>query len=658
MKTFPGEARAWVPQDQRAAGIIEERWHVYYTLHGRTGRLSAFIDDTRRIVLDALGPERKDLISPVAPGFLHGTVGQISMPADEITPAQIERFSAALGAGLAQIEPFILQMRWPVAATGAVEGDIYDANPHKPWQMVEDLVGVMIRDHFGSRACTYNPPPPHMSFFYGAPGAEGPDGLLFDSGIIQSRLRRLMRQDAVEFRVGELHLLRVRQDPDQSTYTWNQDSAVRIPLGTGVYGFGDGQVGQWLHADPQLAADTEAAGALDGLEVGEACAGATLGAHGGAARVRLASLVDSGVLGYRAGRYRLLDQPAPEPCDGLDQARDRLLGWHLAAAGRALELTGNDSLSQYAPAAALGPVHKSFETGREWFEAERENLRTVVSGAYAHGLDGECWRLAALWCGYLAVNSDFTPWREAVETGLRAARRAGADQGAAMMLEFQGKLLTQSGDYEHGEAAAREALELRERIGDDDGRMRSANALGLTLLRAGDPAQAAACFEQAQAHADEHGPVDFRIAARINLASAFIALNGHRQAETVLRQAVELADPERHIGYLADGLQRLGTALCALSLLPEAVTVGRRAVDAARRTGSQPHLTGTLIALAETLSTAGEHEKALDTARQACAAVRRPGDPARVRSVMRRAAAVATRAGHVQAAAELDEQAR
>jgi tetratricopeptide (TPR) repeat protein len=659
MRTFPGEAAAWTPKDQRAAGDLEERWHVYYTLHGRTGRLSAFIDETRRIALDALGAELKDSLSPVAPEFLHATVHQISLPAHEITPAQIKAFSTALGDALAQVTPFLLQMRWPVAASGSVEGDIYDPNPHQPWQEVSDLVGGLIREHFGPRACAYDPPPPHMSIAYGAPGADGPDGLLFDSGIIQSRLRRLMRRDAVDFRVGELALLCVHQDPDQSTYTWDQDTAVRIALGTGVYGLADGQVGQWLHSDPQRAADTEAAGALDGLEVGEQGAGAALGAQGAAARVRLAGLVEAGVLGYRAGRYRLLDQIAPEPCDGLDHARERLLGWYLAATGRALEMTGNDSL-QYVPTGSgvLGVMIDSFESGREWFEAERENLRAVVSGAYAHGRDEECWHLSALWCGYLASSSDFTPWREVVETGLRAARRAESDQGTAIMLEFRGKLLTQSGDYPHGESAAREALELRERIGDGDGRMRSANAIGLTLLRSGDLEQAIACFEQAQAHADEHGPLGFRIATRINRGSVFIAMDRHQQAEGVLREAVALSDPERHIGYLADGLQRLGTALCAQLLLLEAATVGRNAVEAARRTGSQPHLTGSLIALAETLCAAGEHEKALDAARQACAAAARPGDPARIRTVMRRAAAVAEKSGYDRLAADLTEQAR
>ena len=658
MKSFPGEAAAWIPKDQRAAGFGEDRWHVYYTLHGRTRLLSALIDTTRRVALAALGPDRKDAISPVAPAFLHATVQQISLPAHEITPAQLKAFTADLGGALAGIEPFTLQMRGPVAATGSVEGDIYDPHPHQPWQHVSDLVGRLIREHFGPRACTYDPPPPHMSIAYGAPGADGPDALLFDSGIIQSKLRRQVREHPVDFRIGELALLCVHQDPDQSTYTWNQDTAVRIPLGSGVYGFGDGPVGSWLGQDPQRAADTEAAGALDGLEADEACAGATLGARAGDARVRLTSLVDAGVLGYRAGRYRLLDGADPEPCDGLDHARDRLLDWYVAAAGRALEMTGNDSLSQYAPAgSAAGTVIDSFEAGRAWFEAERENLRAVVSGAHAHGRDDQCWRLAALWCGYLATNSDFTPWAEAVATGLRAARRAGDDQGTAMMLEFRGKLLTQSGDYEQGEAAAREALDLRERAGDGDGLLRSTNAVGLTLRRAGQLEAAEESFRTALTLADEHGPVGFRIATRINLGNTLIAMNRAKEAEAVLREAVALADDGCYVGYLADAAQNVALALRAVSRLPEAVTAGRQAVDAARRTGSQPHLTGTLIALAETLSAVGEHDQALETARQACVAVRRPGDPARVRAVMRRAATLAENAGNHHLAAALNDQA-
>ncbi|HTJ67937.1 MAG TPA: tetratricopeptide repeat protein [Actinospica sp.] len=658
MKSFPGEAAAWTPKDQRAAGLGEDRWHVYYTLHGRTRRLSALVEETRRVALDALGPDRKDLISPVAPGFLHATVQQISLPAHEITPAQLQAFTADLGGALAGIEPFTLQMRGPVAATGSLEGDIYDPHPHQPWQQVSDLVGRLIREHFGSRACTYEPPPPHMSIAYGAPGADGPDALLFDSGIIQSRLRRLVREHPVTFRVGELALLCVHQDPDQSTYTWSQDTAVYLGLGTGVYGFGDGPVGSWLGQDPQRAADAEAAGALDGLEADEQCAGAALGAGAGEARIRLAGLVDAGVLGYRAGRYRLLDAADPEPCDGLDHARDRLLDWYLAAAGRALEWTGNDSLSRYAPAGpAAGTVIDSFEAGRAWFEAERENLRKVVPGAYAHGRDEQCWRLAALWCGYLATNSHFTYWAEAVETGLRAARRARDDRGTAMMLEFRGKLLTQSGHYEHGEVVAREALELRERAGDADGMLRSTNALGLTLRRAGQLEAAEESFREALNSADEQGPVGLRIATRINLGNTLIAMNRVKEAEAVLRAAVALAEPGCYVGYLADALQNLALALRAVSRLQEAVTAGHQAVDAARRTGSQPHLTVTLIALAETLSATGEHNQALDTARQACVAARRPGDPARVRAVMRRAAALAENAGNHHLAAALNDQA-
>lgn len=665
MKTFPGEKAAWVGKVERERGVVGERWHVYFVVHDASRQLRQWIERVRQIALDALPDDAQSLLSVVAPEFRHITCHMISLPAEEISPEQIEAFAADLARHLAGIEPFIVQMRWPVAATGSVEGDVYDASRHQPWQATSDLVGNLILSHFGQDACRYDPPPPHASIAYGAPGPDGSDAVLFDSGIIQSALRRRMREEGAEFRVGELHLLRVRQDPDRSTYQWDQSTAVRIPLGTGIAGIGDGPVAAWLEEDPRLARDIDAAGAIAGLEVGEDCAAAVLGTQQlPDARSRLAALVDRGVLAVRAGRYRLLDEPAPGNAGVRDQALVRLFDWYRQAATAALYATGNDALALTSPTPSTSVSDDphlfigDFDGGRGWYAAERENLPAVLAAALEHKALDACWRIAAAWCGYSATIADVPAWRSAVQAGSSAAEQSGEVSARAVFLEFEGKLAVQTGHLEDGLRLGQMALELRSASRDETGRMRSLNALGLARSRAGELAAAAELYVEAMGEADRQGIVDFQVATRINLASVQLRSDRPADAEETLRAAIALLDPDRHLALLANAQQDLGTVQARLGSLDAAVESGQDAVAVARRIGSRPHLALSLIALAETHASAGEHQRALAEAHEALAVIRHPGEPERIREILTRASHVAAAAGEAQLAAQLAEAGR
>jgi tetratricopeptide (TPR) repeat protein len=657
MRTFPGETHAWIPQEERAGGAVGERWHLYLELHLAGRRAARWADRVVQIACGALGDELAGALSVVEAAFRHVTCHMISLPAEQVTPERLEAFRRDLACELTRIEPFLLELRWPVAATGSVEADVYDPDPDQPWQTVSDLVGALIGKHFGPKAQLYDPPEPHGALLYGAKKPDGSDGFLFDSGIVQSRLRREMREGPVVVRVAALSLLKVRQDPDRSAYQWDQDSAICIPLGTGLPGLACGVLGQWLAPDAQLRADVAAIGAIGELSVDQACAAAVLGAEVADAPARLGALLDAGVLTARAGRFRLLDDPDPESLRA--EAERRLVSWYLERVGAALNATGDDCLELLAvpdiaqPAAPVPAPFASFETARAWLEQERENLRALLPAALGQGLDEHCWRLCALWCGYLSAVSDFPAWRTALQVGTRAAERASSTTGRALMLEFSAKLRSQFGEHAAAAEEASKALELGAEAGDQRTRMRFLNALGLSLLRAGEMDRAAEQLVLARTEADRLGVIDFRAACRINLGALYARTGRHADAEAQLREAVDLLDPDRHLGLLADALHNLGHALRAQDRIPEALEAGRRSLAAARRTGSHTHQAMSLISLAETHAAAGSHEKALETARGACLAVRRPLDPDRIRSVYARAARIAHAAGEVELAGQL-----
>lgn len=149
MKTFPGEGAAWVDKAAREAGEVGERWHVYIVLKDASRRLEHWIEQALHTALGALAPESAGALSVVDRRFRHITIQMVSLPAQTIGRGQIAAFCADLAEQLARVEAFLLRMRWPVAATGSLEGDVLDPDPRQPSRAVSDLVRACILKHFG-----------------------------------------------------------------------------------------------------------------------------------------------------------------------------------------------------------------------------------------------------------------------------------------------------------------------------------------------------------------------------------------------------------------------------------------------------------------------------------------------------------------------------
>ena len=214
MRPFPGPNDIWPDGPHR--------WHLYALPAPGQPALARLIEKTRTVTLAALGEDFADALALVKPPFVHATCQMISLPADAVEPETLGRFTADLRERLAAQPSFTLQARRPQAGSGGVEIDLYDPNPLTPWKVLSETAREAIATWFGPEALGYDPPPPHLSIAYCIRA--------LDSGIVQPRLRHLVRLADATFHIDALHLLRVRQDGQAHTYEWAQVDAVRLPL--------------------------------------------------------------------------------------------------------------------------------------------------------------------------------------------------------------------------------------------------------------------------------------------------------------------------------------------------------------------------------------------------------------------------------------------
>ena len=219
MRPFPGPDDIWPDGPHR--------WHLYALPEPGQPALARLIEKTRTATLDALGEDFADALALVKPPFVHATCQMISLPADAVDPEALAGFTADLREHLAAQPEFTLRARWPQAGSGGVEIDLYDPDPLMPWKILSRTAREAIAKWFGLEALAYDPPPPHLSIAYCVRA--------FDSGIVQPRLRHLVRLPDAAFHVDALHLLRVFQDAEAHTYEWAQPEAIRLPLRPGPY---------------------------------------------------------------------------------------------------------------------------------------------------------------------------------------------------------------------------------------------------------------------------------------------------------------------------------------------------------------------------------------------------------------------------------------
>lgn len=220
MRPFPTPEKVWPPVvGEDGSAEPQRRWEVYVRPDPDDKRLMAFIRQCRQIGTQVGG----DALVPVSDAFLHATVLQVSVPSIEVGEARRVSLIEQLHAEAAGLQPFAVTVGGPSAGESSVMLNLDQDLPGEPWAELSERVTAVVRRVVGDSALAAVPPPPHLTCAYGARQV--------DSGPIQSALRRRLRPQFVTTVIDSVWLLEVRQDAAAHTYTWDEATAVQIPLG-------------------------------------------------------------------------------------------------------------------------------------------------------------------------------------------------------------------------------------------------------------------------------------------------------------------------------------------------------------------------------------------------------------------------------------------
>lgn len=180
---------------------------------------------------------------------------------------------------------------------------------------------------------------------------------------------------------------------------------------------------------------------------------------------------------------------------------------------------------------------------REWFEAERLNIRAAVGQAAALGLAELCWDLAVSAHEFYALGAHFDDWRATHEIALAASRRAGDRRGEGMVLVALGQppLVASGSPGVSGTPELERAVALLAEVGERHGRAVALRTLANALRRRGELARPLRQFTEALVHYRECGDmVGVQQTLRF-IGQTHLDLCDHEAAVAMLREAERLA---------------------------------------------------------------------------------------------------------------------
>ncbi|MFC6023045.1 BTAD domain-containing putative transcriptional regulator [Plantactinospora solaniradicis] len=103
------------------------------------------------------------------------------------------------------------------------------------------------------------------------------------------------------------------------------------------------------------------------------------------------------------------------------------------------------------------PAPELIRAARDWFEAERAAMSTMVVQSAAEDLPELAWRLAASLSGFFYLCGYWDDWERTTEAALRVARGAGDDLGVAMSLWGHAELMIARDRFDEAADALAEA---------------------------------------------------------------------------------------------------------------------------------------------------------------------------------------------------------
>ncbi|HTJ72688.1 MAG TPA: tetratricopeptide repeat protein [Actinospica sp.] len=315
----------------------------------------------------------------------------------------------------------------------------------------------------------------------------------------------------------------------------------------------------------------------------------------------------------------------------------RVADWYLASAYRAADVLGsvalpaNETISESLARPPLAP--RAAAEAIAWYQATHTRLRSVMERAAAAGDHRRVWQLALLTLNIAAVAGPAGDWRTATELGLNAAYADQAEGAAAMVKEYQGKLMLACGEIEDARTLQEQVRAWRAAAGDEHGMVRSFNALGLVELRAGHLAAAEPLFRKALACAEALEFEEFATYARLNLGAVLARTGAPGEAKDLLNQAINALRASGRAPYEADGLRTLAGLHRRCGQLRSARELIDRALEVASRAGLPLYLAAVLTELAAVQKAEGDLQAGLASLHEARLIYLELGDELRAEQV-------------------------
>jgi tetratricopeptide (TPR) repeat protein len=256
-----------------------------------------------------------------------------------------------------------------------------------------------------------------------------------------------------------------------------------------------------------------------------------------------------------AGRvvvHNLIRQHARRVLDATSQGseradmRGRVVAWYLAGAVAADHNVMPQRVwrSRLFPDLMVDTAHPGATDSRVWLEAERVNLRAVVSTAFELGdLDAAIRLCVVLWSLY-EPGKFYDDLLETHALGVRAAEHLGADLARAVLLTQMGFAHLHRGEPDTALATCLVAVEAARRAGDTDAEATALEAAGLAELDQGDAVRARELLRRNLEMAGRIGDPRRTALARFHLAKTEPANEALRLLDQALEGFRALPTPE------------------------------------------------------------------------------------------------------------------
>lgn len=339
------------------------------------------------------------------------------------------------------------------------------------------------------------------------------------------------------------------------------------------------------------------------------------------------------------------------------EAIDRLLTYHLAATGAAMDVYAPHDKQRRPPPPADPPALPALagkDAATAWLEVERSNLIAVASYAAEHGRPEHTGMMSVLLGRYL---DDTAQFHDAEVLHLLAAGQSTCRISQAHAFDLLGGVYWWLGRPTEAVQHIEQALQLYRAIGDRAGEGRALRHLGVQRMHLGDYQRALDAFYRSRDIALEVGDRYGLAHVRHNLGAAYDCLGRYREALEEHRGALDLCTALGDDQGIGRALNNIGGVLARIGRVDEAMAQLRRGLDTSVATGDRATEGRVLGNIGEVLQRQGRLGEAQDHYQRARAVAVTIGHRDAEGDALRRLGTVHEQLGDVESALHYHEQA-